>query len=182
MQKAYAAMDALEKGAIANPDEKRMVGHYWLRAPELRADAGDRRGDPRHAGARSRRSRPTSTPGEIKPPRAATFTQAARRSASAARRSGPQFVADALGSPAATGCSRYFFDNTDPDGFDRVLAQLDGQLDETLVVVISQDRRHQRDAQRHARGRRRLRSAGLDFGAHAVAVTGAGSELDKHAQ
>ena len=26
---------ALEKGAIANADEKRMVGHYWLRAPEL---------------------------------------------------------------------------------------------------------------------------------------------------
>src|SRR6478735_6018585 len=32
---AYAAMDALEKGAIANPDEDRMVGHYWLRAPDL---------------------------------------------------------------------------------------------------------------------------------------------------
>ncbi len=40
MEKAYAAMDALEKGAIANPDENRMVGHYWLRAPELAPDAG----------------------------------------------------------------------------------------------------------------------------------------------
>ena len=28
-------MAALEKGAIANPDEGRMVGHYWLRAPEI---------------------------------------------------------------------------------------------------------------------------------------------------
>src|SRR4051794_951813 len=35
MRKAYADMDALEKGAIANPDEKRMVGHYWLRDPGL---------------------------------------------------------------------------------------------------------------------------------------------------
>src|ERR1700722_5387343 len=35
IQKAYTAMDALEKGAIANPDENRMVGHYWLRAPQL---------------------------------------------------------------------------------------------------------------------------------------------------
>src|SRR6266542_3024378 len=35
LQKAFEAMDALERGAIANPDEKRMVGHYWLRAPEL---------------------------------------------------------------------------------------------------------------------------------------------------
>src|SRR5580658_1779463 len=34
-QKAFAEMDALEKGAIANPDENRMVGHYWLRNPAL---------------------------------------------------------------------------------------------------------------------------------------------------
>src|SRR6478609_2652572 len=33
MQKAFAAMKALEGGAIANPDENRMVGHYWLRNP-----------------------------------------------------------------------------------------------------------------------------------------------------
>jgi glucose-6-phosphate isomerase len=34
-EKAFADMKALEAGAIANPDEDRMVGHYWLRAPEL---------------------------------------------------------------------------------------------------------------------------------------------------
>jgi glucose-6-phosphate isomerase len=37
--KAFAEMSALEKGAIANPDEKRMVGHYWLRTPELAPQA-----------------------------------------------------------------------------------------------------------------------------------------------
>ncbi|HEY3594704.1 MAG TPA: glucose-6-phosphate isomerase, partial [Polyangiaceae bacterium] len=31
MSTAFAQMAELEKGAIANPDEKRMVGHYWLR-------------------------------------------------------------------------------------------------------------------------------------------------------
>src|SRR5471030_3322861 len=35
VEKAFAAMSELEAGAIANPDEKRMVGHYWLRAPQL---------------------------------------------------------------------------------------------------------------------------------------------------
>ena len=29
--KAFTEMDALEDGKIANPDEDRMVGHYWLR-------------------------------------------------------------------------------------------------------------------------------------------------------
>ena len=36
---AFEAMAALERGSIANPDERRMVGHYWLRAPQLAPDA-----------------------------------------------------------------------------------------------------------------------------------------------
>lgn len=35
IQKAFVDMEELEKGAIANPDEGRMVGHYWLRNPKL---------------------------------------------------------------------------------------------------------------------------------------------------
>ena len=35
LQKAFAAMAELENGGIANPDENRMVGHYWLRNPAL---------------------------------------------------------------------------------------------------------------------------------------------------
>src|SRR5436305_12211210 len=35
INKAFAAMRELEAGAIANPTEKRMVGHYWLRNPGL---------------------------------------------------------------------------------------------------------------------------------------------------
>src|ERR1700747_479726 len=35
IEKAFAAMRELEAGAIANPTEKRMVGHYWLRNPAL---------------------------------------------------------------------------------------------------------------------------------------------------
>ena len=31
--KAFKDIEALEGGAIANPDENRMVGHYWLRPP-----------------------------------------------------------------------------------------------------------------------------------------------------
>ena len=34
-QHAFQQMQELEEGAIANPDENRMVGHYWLRNPEL---------------------------------------------------------------------------------------------------------------------------------------------------
>ncbi len=40
LDKAFNAMDELEAGAIANPDENRMVGHYWLRNSTL-APTGD---------------------------------------------------------------------------------------------------------------------------------------------
>ena len=33
IQKAFADLKALEEGEIANADEGRMVGHYWLRRP-----------------------------------------------------------------------------------------------------------------------------------------------------
>jgi glucose-6-phosphate isomerase len=72
-----------------------------------------------------------------------------------------------------------FIDNTDPDGIDRALADA-GLLGETLTVVISKSRRDQGDPQRDARGAgRAYERAGLRFGAHAVAVTGEGSELDR---
>src|SRR2546423_13234446 len=35
IDKSFASMRALEAGAISNPTEKRMVGHYWLRNPTL---------------------------------------------------------------------------------------------------------------------------------------------------
>src|SRR5258705_6051907 len=35
IEHAFAAMRELETGAIANPTENRMVGHYWLRNPAL---------------------------------------------------------------------------------------------------------------------------------------------------
>jgi len=61
IEHAFAAMRELEAGAIANPTENRMVGHYWLRnpalapTPEIRSE--NRRGDPAHQGIRRRCSR-----------------------------------------------------------------------------------------------------------------------------
>src|SRR5437868_3617674 len=39
LKRAFKAMRELEGGAIANPDEKRQVGHYWLRNPDLAPSA-----------------------------------------------------------------------------------------------------------------------------------------------
>ena len=50
---------------------------------------------------------------------------------------GPQFVASALGHPGEDKLALFSFDNTDPDGIDRVLAQIGPGLGQTLVLVVS---------------------------------------------
>src|SRR3974390_743330 len=74
MQRAFRDMDALESGAIANPDEKRMVGHYWLRAPQLSPTREIAQEISGTVEAIQKFASGVHT-GAIKPPRAARFTQ-----------------------------------------------------------------------------------------------------------
>ena len=77
----------------------------------------------------------------------------------------------------------FFFDNTDPDGFDRVFDKIGDELAHTLGRRHFEIRRHEGNAQRHAGSRRRAsRKRGWISAKHAVAVTGVGSELDKYAE
>jgi len=94
---------------------------------------------------------------------------------------GPQFVADALGNPGDP-MDAFFFDNTDPDGFDRVWGKLKDALEETLVIVISKSGGTKDTRNGMVEAEVQYRAARVDFARHAVAVTGVGSELDRHAE
>jgi glucose-6-phosphate isomerase len=179
MQKAYSDMAALEKGAIANPDENRMVGHYWLRAPalapsaEIAAEIGDTL-------SRIKKFAADVHSGAIKPPKANRFAQVLSIGIGGSAL-GPIFVADALGDPAADKMKVYFIDNTDPDGIARALKHLDGKLAETLVLVISKSGGTPEPRNGMIVVADAFRKAGLTFAQQAVAITGDGSHLDKQA-
>src|SRR3954464_152679 len=134
VDKAFAAMRELEAGAIANPDENRMVGHYWLRdsklapTPELRADIED-------TNARIKQFAADIHAGKIAPEKGGKFGHVLLVGIGGSAL-GPQFIADALGQ-ADDPLNIYFFDNTDPDGFDRVLRRIGDHLNHALTVVIS---------------------------------------------
>jgi glucose-6-phosphate isomerase len=98
MQRAFEAMDALERGAIANPDENRMVGHYWLRAPEL-APTPDIANEIRETVADVKSFAAGVHGGTIRPPTTARFTRVLSIGIGGSAL-GPEFVADALGNPA----------------------------------------------------------------------------------
>ena len=176
MARAFDATEALEAGAIANPDEDRMVGHYWLRDPK-------RAPEPAMAEAitacvdKIESFAANVHAGRIAPPSGGRFLNFLLVGIGGSAL-GPKFVADALAKVDAPMAS-YFFDNTDPDGMDRTLARLAGTLGETLVVVVSKSGGTKETRNGMLEAANAYRAAGLDFAAHAVAVTSEGSALHR---
>lgn len=171
-QRAFAAMRELEGGAVANPDEGRMVGHYWLRTPALAPNA-ELRGEIETTNAAIRKfAAEIHSGGKFSDVLIVGIGGSAL---------GPQFLADALGTEVDK-MRVHFLDNTDPEGMDRVLGALEARLEHTLVIVISKSGGTKETRNGMIEVQARYEKAGLTFGPHVVAVTGAGSELDQVAQ
>lgn len=179
MQKAYSAMEALESGALSNPDEGRMVGHYWLRAPE-RAPSAEVRKEIEDTLQAIKGFVFTVHAAKIYPRKHARFTNILSIGIGGSAL-GPQFIADALGTTADK-MKPYFLDNTDPDGVDRVLAKIGNRLEDTLTLVISKSGGTIETRNGMLEVAAAFRKAGLSFERHSVAVTGVGSKLDEIAK
>ncbi|MCA9572921.1 MAG: glucose-6-phosphate isomerase, partial [Myxococcales bacterium] len=173
----FAAMRDLEAGSVANPDEGRQVGHYWLRAPDHAptVELGEAIGSTRDAvmafaeGVRS---------GATRTPDGSPFTDVLHVGIGGSAL-GPQLLVDALG----TGPLRLsFVDNIDPDGIQRTLDALGDRLDTTLVVGVSKSGGTPETAHGITLVRRALEKRGLHAPGHMVAVTGEGSQLDVQAR
>lgn len=176
LQRAFSEMQELEGGSIANPNEGRMVGHYWLRNPSL-------------APTKELRCEIEAAINQV-----ATFSRQIQSGAIRTQNGqpfdrmliigiggsalGPQFVADALSS-SDDKLKPHFLDNTDPDGIDRVFAELGADISRTLSIVISKSGSTKETRNGMLEAQAAYRRAGLDFARHAVAVTGHDSELDK---
>src|SRR4051812_13555867 len=132
---ALAGMNALEAGAIANPDENRMVGHYWLRNPDLSPTPAIA-GEIRESVADIKRFAADVHRSQVRPAGAARFTGALCIGIGGSAL-GPMFVSDGLGDPTTDRMRIDFIDNTDPDGIARTLLRLAGRLPETLCVVAT---------------------------------------------
>lgn len=179
LARAFRAMGKLEAGAVANPDENRQVGHYWLRAPELAPDAKTRR-DIR-AAVRAIESFARAVHAGAVRGAAGPFKHILLIGIGGSAL-GPQFVAHALGQPDRDRMDLHCFDNTDPDGIDLVLARLKNQLGRTLVIVVSKSGSTRETANGMAEAAAAYRNARLVFARHAVAVTMPDSALSRQAK
>ena len=178
VNRAFADLAALEGGAIANPDENRMVGHYWLRnaelapTPELRIAITSTIEAIKIFAAKVHKGEISTAAGKFKEILVIGIGGSAL---------GPQFVSHALGRLKGgrdkMGIS--FFDNTDPDGMDYVLKVLGNRLKQTLVLVISKSGGTAETRNGMLEAQVAFKAAGLDYSKHFVAVTGENSKLDQ---
>ena len=179
INKAFTAMAELEQGAIANPDENRMVGHYWLRKPELAPSKVIQQQikvclENVKAFAASVHS------GEISGADGPFENVIVIGIGGSAL--GPQFVSHALGCSQADRMKMWFLDNTDPDGIDKVIDEIELSLGKTLCVVISKSGGTKETRNGMLEARAAYERKGLNFEEHVCAVTGEGSALDQIAK
>jgi len=179
LEKAFRDMAALEQGAIANPDENRMVGHYWLRDPNLAPTPEIKQAivdsvDQIEAFAKKIHS------GAIHPPQAARFTDIISIGIGGSAL-GPEFVAEAL-APDFPLLAIHFIDNTDPAGIDRVLTRVRNRLNSTLVIVISKSGGTPEPRNGTIEIKAAYAGHNLDFTKYAIAITTPDSKLDRQAK
>ncbi|MFM7455470.1 MAG: glucose-6-phosphate isomerase [Vulcanococcus sp.] len=176
---AFAAMAALEAGAIANPDEQRQVGHYWLRTPELAPDPASADHIRREVDRIERFGRDVLS-GAIAAAPNQPFTDVLWIGIGGSGL-GPLLMIRALQDPGS-GLPFHFFDNVDPDGMRRTLASLGDRLRTTLVVVVSKSGGTPEPHIGMLQARRAVEAAGGRWMQQAVAVTMLGSRLDQEAE
>jgi len=179
MAEAFAAMARLEGGAIANADEGRQVGHYWLRDPQLAPDAAVGASiateiDQLESFAAQVRS------GAISSPCGTPFSDVLWIGIGGSGL-GPLLMIRALQQPHR-GLPFHLFDNVDPQGFATTLESLGERLRTTLVVVVSKSGGTPEPRIGMEQARARLEALGGSWAAQAVAITTAGSQLDQRAQ
>lgn len=175
-----AALDALarlEAGAVANADEGRMVGHYWLRAPELAPD-------PALTAAITESWRKIeSFAADLRSGRIGAADGWPFRGAIlvgiGGSALGPQLVEAALTPRGGTGSfSLRVLDNTDPAGIADMVAET-GSLSHTLILVVSKSGSTAETRNGMLELRAACERAGASFVRQAVAITCEGSALDQ---
>ena len=172
LSRAFQAMQALEQGAIANPDEQRMVGHYWLRAPELAPDPAITAHLRQEVDRLEAFCRTVLQNGR--------FTDVLWIGIGGSGL-GPLLMIRAL-QASGRGLPFHFIDNVDPHGIQGTLAALGSRLASTLVVVVSKSGGTPEPRIGMHQVRLQVEAQGGSWPAQAVAITMAGSQLDQVAE
>jgi glucose-6-phosphate isomerase len=175
LRSALDSMTKLDAGSIANPDEQRMVGHYWLRDSKL-SPTKDIASEIEQTLENIKKFAADVHTGKIKPKNSDRFESYILVGIGGSAL-GPQLLQAAL-TAACSKMRAYFFDNTDPDGINTTLESIP-DLSKTLVLVISKSGGTKETYNGQVIAKEYFKAKGLDVSQCFIAVTQSGSALDK---
>lgn len=176
IKKALVQMRELENGALANPSEKRQVGHYWLRNPAL-APQLEMTKAIEQTYLQVKKFAQAIRTGEVLSPTGHIFSRFLLIGIGGSAL-GPQLITDVF---PQQGLQPHFLDNTDPETMISLLTKLKDYLRETLVIVISKSGGTIETRNGLMVVRNFFAEQSLDFAGQVVAITGPGSKLEKQA-
>ena len=174
-EEAFKNMKELERGSLSNPDENQMVGHYWLRYPQI-APSLEIQKEITNTIRKIKKFSSEIHQGKIKPQKSSSFQNLLLIGIGGSIL-GTQLLQNALIFENSR-MQFYFLDNTDPDGIDLVLKKIGKKLNQTLTVIISKSGKTTETLNSMIEVRHSYLNLGLDFSKHAVSITNKNSRLD----
>ena len=177
-KEVFLALDELEKGAVSNKDEKRQVGHYWLRNSSISPnekikDVID--------GEISKINEFSNLilKGEISNNNGESFTDVLWIGIGGSAL-GPLLIIESL-QKYQQGLNFSFIDNVDPFLISEKLIEIEKRLSRTLFVVVSKSGGTPEPRIAMEIIRKNIEAKGIDWCANSIAITMTGSELYKKA-
>ncbi len=161
-------MPDLENRVIANPDEKRVVGHFQLRTAAL-APNPEIEGETQKSHAAT-----TAFAGEVHAAKIHGSRGVSRNLCHTGidcSQIALQFLAKALSSRHKEKSTPFYLDNADLYGNDNVLSYINSSLGVTMCVVVSKSEGTKETYNGMLEPESGYRRAGIEFFGHAVAAT-----------
>ncbi len=176
---AFKAIENLESGSIANIDESRQVGHYWLRNEKLAPSElikNNLKKEKEKISEFSRKILNGSIHNEDNQPFKNVLWIGIGGSSL-----GPILLINSL-KKNNIGLNFFFMDNVDPTGINDTIDLIKNELKRTLVVVVSKSGGTLEPRICMEQVRLKLENSGLKWNKQAIAITMKGSKLDNQAK
>ena len=178
LQQAFVAINDLEAGSIANKDEGRMVGHYWLREPSLSPEPSISEEITNEINNIENFAENLLS-GKILSTTKKKFTDVLWIGIGGSSL-GPILIINSLNNYKSK-LKFHFIDNIDPNGISLTLNNIDQKLETTLVVVVSKSGGTPEPRLSMNQVRHRMEEKSLIWHDHAIAITMKNSQLYKTA-
>ena len=170
----FKALDELESGAIANIDEKRQVGHYWLRNSSIAPNESIKNKIDNEI-FRIKEFGKDILEGNILSKRDQKYTDVLWIGIGGSGL-GPLLIVDSL-KKRSKGLNFSFIDNIDPFLIKEKLTEIDDRLSNTLFVIVSKSGGTPEPRIAMDIIRKNVEEKGINWSSQAIAITMSGSKL-----